>query len=61
MGVCGSNHDLVEIHRSGYENHEQEVVRWCKDCGAVVVDGEYDNRVYPGKIMPMIVPDAASK
>jgi hypothetical protein len=24
------------------------VVRWCVDCGAVVVDEDYDNRTNPG-------------
>lgn len=29
------------------------VIRWCPECGAVVVDNDVDGRVYPGKIMPM--------
>lgn len=29
------------------------VIRWCLECGAVVVDNDVDGRVYPGKVMPM--------
>lgn len=27
---------------------EEKVVRWCPECGAVVVDMDYDNRTYAG-------------
>ena len=29
------------------------VIRWCPECGAVVIDNDVDGRVYPGKVMPM--------
>ena len=28
--------------------HETKVVRWCPECGAVVVDLDYDGRTKPG-------------
>jgi len=53
------NHDLVEILRSsGYET--DEVVRWCRVCGAVVVDLEVDNRLWkPGGGLKMMAPQVA--
>lgn len=29
------------------------VIRWCPECGAVVIDNDVDGRVYSGKVMPM--------
>lgn len=31
-------------------------VRWCQDCGAVVVDTDVDGRVSPGDVWPMTFP-----
>lgn len=45
-------HPLIEIYRS-YGGFGDEVVRWCPDCGAIVVDHDVDGRVYPGKHMKM--------
>jgi hypothetical protein len=52
----GINHNWKEIYRYGYEDEEQPVVRWCRDCGAIVVDVDYDGRTYPGRIMKTIIP-----
>lgn len=57
----GKNHPLKEIFRSGYQDDIQSVVRWCPDCGAVVVDGEYDGRVRAGDIMQMQFPTSAKR
>lgn len=50
------DHELVEILRSGgYET--DEVARWCRNCGAVVVDLEVDNRLWkPGGSVKMMAP-----
>jgi hypothetical protein len=53
---CGGNHILTEIMRTGYKDDIQHVVRWCRECGAVVVDGELDGRVRPGAVMEMRFP-----
>jgi len=51
----GTNHDLKVIYsNSGYDS--AHVVRWCVDCGAVVVDLEFDGRTRPGGIMKMRFP-----
>lgn len=55
----GHNHPLREIYRSGHDI--QDVVRWCPDCGAVVVDGEMDGRVRPGHVVPMQFPKTAKR
>jgi valyl-tRNA synthetase len=50
------NHPLVELYRSSNSYDVDAVVRWCPDCGAVVVDEEYDGRVLAGSIMKMAFP-----
>lgn len=49
------SHDLVGLMYGGTSD-EGEVVRWCRNCGAVVIDMEYDGRVAAGAIMKMRVP-----
>lgn len=46
----GGNHDLKEITRNYLDNGVDEVVNWCKICGAVVVDEEVDGRTIIGKM-----------
>lgn len=57
----GPNHDLKEIFRSGPLDDIQSVVRWCSDCGAIVVDGELDGRVRPGAVLTMKFPTSYAK
>ena len=38
--------------------NEEHVVRWCADCGGVVVDRESDNRLF-GKVVKMRFPKYA--
>lgn len=47
------NHPLIEIYRAGFDGDIQHVVRWCPECGSVVVDSELDGRVQPGAFMLM--------
>ncbi len=35
---------------------DETVVRWCTDCGSVVIDTDYDGRTQPGAILPMRTP-----
>ena len=35
---------------------DQDVVRWCKICGAIVVDRDYDGRTNPGQVKKMQFP-----
>ncbi len=55
--MCKSGqHNLVIINSNGCDN-EEKVVRWCKDCGAIVVDLDYDGRTNPGHYMKMRLPE----
>ena len=51
----GSKHKLTVIHRAG-NSAEMAVIRWCMDCGAVVVDIDYDGRTMAGGILKMQFP-----
>ena len=54
----GGRHRLVEVYRAD-NGFEDEVVRWCPSCGAIVIDVDYDGRVYAGRIMKMRLPKLA--
>ena len=47
------NHDLVVIYCKSCGYDEEEVVRWCKRCGSIVIDRDVDGRTSPGEIMKM--------
>lgn len=47
------NHNLEIIYSRDCLYDEKTVVRWCRDCGAVVIDKEFDGRVSSGAVMPM--------
>lgn len=44
-------HPLTDIMKANVDGDPNEfmVAKWCPICGVVVVDAEYDGRVYPGK------------
>lgn len=51
------NHQLIEILSAQHRwDESEEVVRWCKVCGCIVVDLDYDNRTNAGSIMKMRAP-----
>lgn len=51
-------HDLVEILEVNAGFDTTHVVRWCRDCGSVVVDVDHDNRTQPGYVMQMRSPES---
>jgi hypothetical protein len=53
-------HPLIEIYRRS-NGFEDEVVRWCPVCGAIVVDVDLDSRTYAGRYMKMMFPELAKK
>ena len=53
-----NKHTLIVIYCGG-PDMEQDVVRWCTICGAVVVDVDVDGRTAPGAIMKMLLPQTA--
>jgi hypothetical protein len=58
---CQGDHKLIEIFRAENPNGIEHVVRWCGDCGAIVVDGEMDGRVKPGAAMRLRLPVIARR
>lgn len=52
-----SNHQLVEIAYCGSTYDGHKVVRWCRQCGAIVVDMDTDGRIAPGYYRKMEIPD----
>lgn len=53
-------HPLKEIMRTD-DGFADIVVRWCPDCGAIVVDAECDGRIYAGHRMKMVLPKLAKE
>lgn len=51
-------HNLIPVYSHGTED-EEVVVRWCPDCGAVVVDKDIDGRTMPGKVRALQAPKLA--
>jgi len=51
----GRDHNLKAIFGSGSRD-ERAVVRWCLDCGSVVVDLDVDGRTSPGYYKKMLTP-----
>lgn len=54
--VTGNGHDYEEILSAGKHGGSQETVRWCAQCGSVVVDVDFDGRTHPGKVMNLRSP-----
>jgi hypothetical protein len=52
-------HPLVEVFRASTGFDIDHVVRWCSNCGAIVVDVDHDNRTHPGAVMQMRLPALA--
>ena len=52
----GKNHDLIEIYWTYVGYGAYEVVRWCGDCGAVVIDTDVDGRILAGHVRNMRFP-----
>lgn len=51
---CKKGKHPLKVIYSHYNAYDEEiVVRWCKKCGAVVVDVDCDNRTSPGEIRKM--------
>ena len=53
------DHDLVEIQRAYTGDDVYAVVRWCRQCGGVVIDEDFDGRTAAGAGMSMLFPKLA--
>lgn len=57
MAKCdGTLHELETIRSFPTMYDSEAVVRWCRTCGAVVIDMDQDNRTYPGYYSKMRFP-----
>lgn len=56
--VTRRDHNLTEIMRKpAYVMPDaDQIVRWCRDCGAIVIDIDADDQTHPGAIIPMTFP-----
>ena len=50
---------IARFELFGYD--ESKVVRWCPECGAVVVDMDYDERTNPGYYKKLQYPNITYK
>lgn len=51
-------HNLIPVYSHGTAD-EETVVRWCPDCGAVVVDKDIDGRTFAGNVRKLQAPKLA--
>lgn len=59
MAACTNGlHSLVKLleRSSNAAPDATLVVRWCSNCGAVVIDTDIDGRTVPGDVMKMRFP-----
>lgn len=58
---CTGKHELIVLMERGTgDPGVSEVVRWCRNCGASVIDIDVDGRTQPGGEMPMKFPRITS-
>ena len=60
--TCAYNrkgHELVRIYSRAVGDDMFAAIRWCANCGAVVVDLDVDGYIRPGKITPLRFPKLA--
>ena len=56
--ACHEGCNDIEIYRA-FDGIADNVVRWCDQCGSIVVDAEADGRTYKGKIRRRTSPSVA--
>lgn len=60
--IKSGNHDLIEISSKVGMYSEEYIVRWCTECGAIVIDEEIDGKImHPGGIMKMKYPKISKR
>lgn len=61
MNCDGKNHSFKIIYSRTFSSYDEfAIVRWCKDCGAVVVDIDMDGRTFPGAIRGIEFPNVSN-
>lgn len=61
MQNCHKNHkfEIISANNIGFD--QVEVVRWCSNCGGVVVDLDIDKQTNPGYYMKFKLPAIGKK
>jgi hypothetical protein len=59
--IPNGQHDLIEIYSECIDSQTEAVVRWCYNCGAIVVDADCDNRISPGYYRKIQIPELIRK
>lgn len=54
-------HPFVKVASSTVGIDERKVVRWCPECGAIVVDCDMDGRTMPGYYLKLRYPNIVKK
>lgn len=54
-------HPFKIISKQKIDIDEYKIVRWCPECGSIVVDLDIDNRTYPGYYQKIIYPNIVEK
>ena len=53
-------HEFVVVYSNCEYDGTEPTVRWCRNCGAIVVDIDVDGRTDPGRILPLTLPTYAN-
>lgn len=54
-------HKFVKVMSVSIGIDEEKVVRWCPECGAIVVDNDIDGRIMPGYYQKLKYPNITKK
>jgi hypothetical protein len=46
-----NNHDFIDIYDVENSYGECIVIRWCRVCGSIIIDVDFDYRTYVGRCM----------
>lgn len=54
-------HPFIRILSVTVGINEEKIVRWCPECGAIVVDHDIDDRTIPGYYKQLTYPNITKK
>lgn len=54
-------HPFIRISSTTVGVDEEKVVRWCPECGAIVIDHDIDIRIMPGYYKKLTYPNITKK
>ena len=54
-------HKFVKVMSISVGFDEEKAVRWCYECGAIVIDHDIDGRIIPGHYSKLMYPNITKK